>query len=135
MINYVKNWCIEFIPLSFAKMKRFFPLQTICKKFGILVLIVVLGFSSCGIKKSLKQVFNIENISSNGLKTGASCQYTSTSTLQTTEQVAVIGQDFENLTVKFAHSAVMIVSDNEGVRKARSVPLYILYQQLRTSLI
>lgn len=135
MINYVKNWCSDFIPLSFAKMKKFFPARTICKTFGILVLIVVLGFSSCGIKKSLKQVFNIENISSNGLKTGASCQYTSTSTLQTTQQVAVIRKDFENLTVKFAHSAAIIVSDNEGVRKARSVPLYILYQQLRTSLM
>ncbi|UJF29427.1 hypothetical protein L0B70_11360 [Kaistella sp. 97-N-M2] len=116
-------------------MKRFFPARIICKTFGILVLIVVLGFSSCGIKKSLKQVFNIENISSNGLKTGASCQYTSTSTLQTTQQVAVIRQDFENLTVKFAHAAATIVSDYEGVRKARSVPLYILYQQLRTSLM
>lgn len=135
MIKYVKNWCTEFNPLNFAAMRRFFPRQTIFKTLSFLVLIIVLGFSPCGIKQSLKQIFSIENISSNSIKAGSSCQYSPTSTSQKNQQVAEKKTDFQTATIEFTDSTLVIAADKNGVRKARSVPLYILYQQLRTFLV
>lgn len=123
------------IDLFLPAMKRFFLQQTIFKTFGFLVLIIVLGFSPCTIKQSLKQIFSIEKTSSNVIKTGSYCQYTPTSTSQKTQQIAEQQARFHLTKALFTDTTLIISTDKQGIRKARSVPLYILYQQLRTFLV
>lgn len=136
MINCVKNWDKDLNHSIFAnEMKKFFPTYRILKTFTFLILLLVLAFSPCGLKQSLKQVFNIDNGSSHVSKTTSSCQFVQTQVSKKTQQVAVIKKDHEDSALQFSVDISSLLSNKIGFKKARSVPLYILYQQLRTSLV
>ena len=115
-------------------MKKSFPLR-IFKTLRFMLLIFVLVVSSCGVKQSIQQVFNIENSSSTGSKSTSSCQFVSTQISEKSEQVAVKRIDYSIQKVTFLNQISISKADQIGIHKARSVPLYILYQQLRTSLV
>lgn len=100
-----------------------------------MLLILVLVVSSCGIKQSVHQVFNIENSSSHGSKSISSCQFVQTQTSQKSQQIAVKKIDYSIHKADFSTHSLVSATDQIGTHKARSVPLYILYQQLRTSLV
>ncbi|QOW09703.1 hypothetical protein Q73A0000_04650 [Kaistella flava (ex Peng et al. 2021)] len=116
-------------------MKKFFPSSGVFKTLSFLILIVVLVLTPCGIKQSVKQIFNIENLTSNSAKSGSSCQYVQFTALQKSQQVAVKKEDNQYAVLKFTDQILISTSVKTGFRKARSVPLYILYQQLRSSLV
>lgn len=116
-------------------MKRIFPPARIFKTLSFLILILVLVFSPCGIKQSVKQVFNLENLTSNSLKSGSSCQYVQMTTLQKAQKVVLKQNDFQHVVLQFTDPILTSKSIGPGCRKAKSVPLYILYQQLRSSLV
>ena len=100
-----------------------------------MLLILVLVVSSCGIKQSIHQVFNIENSSLHGSKSISSCQFVQTQTSQKSQQSAIKKIDYSIEKVDFSTYSLVSATDQIGTHKARSVPLYILYQQLRTSLV
>ena len=100
-----------------------------------MLLILVLVVSSCGIKQSIHQVFNIESSSSHGSKSISSCQFVQTQTSQKSQQIAVKRIDYALKKSDFSNQIFISKADQIGTHKARSVPLYILYQQLRTSLV
>lgn len=116
-------------------MKKFFPSSRIFKTLSFLILILVLVLTPCGIKQSAKQIFNIENLTSNCVKSASSCQYVQLTASQKSQQVAVKKDDYKYSVLKFSDPILISTSVKAGFRKARSVPLYILYQQLRSSLV
>lgn len=83
----------------------------------------------------MKRVFHIENLTSNNVKSSSSCQYVQIATSKITQHVAVIKADFKYFDYQLSEDILFTKSHQFGFRKARSVPLYILYQQLRSSLI
>ena len=134
--NFVKNWDKDFKPGIFAnEMKKFFPPARIFKTFSFLILILVLVLTPCGIKQSVKQIFNVDNLTANNIKTGSSCEYIQLKTSQKSEQVALKNKDYLHSTPPVSENNLVSTTGKTGVRKARSVPLYILYQQLRSSLV
>lgn len=100
-----------------------------------MLLILVLVVSSCGIKQSVHQVFNIESCSSHGLKSISSCQFLQTQPSQKSQQIAIKKIEYSRQKVDFSTHSLVSAIDQIGTHKARSVPLYILYKQLRTSLV
>lgn len=134
--NFVKNWHKDFKPSIFAnEMNKFFPPARIFKTLSFLILILVLVLTPCGIKHSVKQVFNVDNLTANSIKSGSSCEYVQLKTSQKSEQVALKKEDFVNSFTPVPEHTSISTTDITGFRKARSVPLYILYQQLRSSLV
>lgn len=107
----------------------------ILKSSIFLVLFAVLVLTPCGIKQSVKQLFNIENLTSNFSKSGASCQYVQTSNTKVSKQIAFKKQTLSDSAVKFPEEKLFLITATREFRKARSVPLYILYEQLRCSLV
>lgn len=116
-------------------MIKFFPSLKILKTSTFLVLFAVLVLTPCGIKQSVKQLFNIENLTSNFSKSGASCQYVQTSNTKVSKQIAFKKQTLSDSAVKFPEEKLFFTVGTTRFRKARSVPLYILYEQLRCSLV
>ena len=134
-INFVKNWVTDLNHSIFDKMIKFFPSLKILKTSTFLVLFAVLVLTPCGIKQSVKQLFNIENLTSNFSKSGASCQYVQTSNTKVSKQIAFKKQTLSDSAVKFPEEKLFFTVGTTRFRKARSVPLYILYEQLRCSLV
>ncbi len=99
--------------------------------------LIILGFSPCGLKQSLKTVFQAENLCAKPGSSINSCQF-----VRATEQMNAadeVSQKLQNTshhfffnTEKYLGVFLNYVSGYNGV--TRSVPLYILYQQLRASL-
>lgn len=115
-------------------MKTFFPFR-IFKTLSFMLLILVLVVSSCGVKQSIQQIFNLENSSSHHSKSVATCQFVQTQVSQKSEQITVKRIDYSDKKVDFSDQIFISATDQIATHKARSVPLYILYQQLRTSLV
>ena len=116
-------------------MKKFFPPARIFKTLSFLILILVLVLTPCGIKQSVKQVFNVDNLTANSIKSGSSCEYVQLKTSQKSAQVALKKEDYGNSVNPISDQNLISTTDKIGIRKARSVPLYILYQQLRSYLV
>ncbi|MEC5156175.1 hypothetical protein [Chryseobacterium sp. MP_3.2] len=116
-------------------MKRFFPQSIFLKASTFLVLILVLAFSPCGLKQSAQKIFNVQNLSSNTTKSATSCQYVQLTQTQKSQQIAVINEGHRESVLQISEEISPLSYNKTGFRKARSVPLYILYQQLRTSLV
>ena len=115
-------------------MKKSFAIR-IFKTLSFILLILVLVVSSCGIKQSVHQIFNIESCSSQGSKSISSCQFVQTQPSQRSQQIAIKKIDYLIQKVDFSTHSLVSATDQIGTHKARSVPLYILYKQLRTSLV
>jgi len=96
---------------------------------------LVLVATPCGIKQSVKQIFNIENLTSHSIKSGSYCQYVSLTTAQKSQSIVVKKKDFKDSISRFSKEISGVKSISTSFPTARSVPLYILYQQLRYSLI
>ncbi len=135
ILNFVKNWFKDFNHLIFAIMKRFYPPIKICKTLCVFTLIAVLVFSSCGLKHSVKHIFNLGNLTEHTLKAGTSCKFVKLTTQQQFKQVAIKKEEFRNTPLPFSDRNLISKSPKTGFRNARSVPLYILHQQLRSFLI
>lgn len=116
-------------------MKRLIPQLKVFKIISFLILIIVLVATPCGIKQSVKQIFNIENLTSHSIKSGSYCQYVSLTTTQKSQSVVVKKESFKHSVLKYSSEIWVAQSKSNSFSKARSVPLYILYQQLRYSLI
>ncbi|MGV4415401.1 hypothetical protein [Chryseobacterium sp. T1] len=116
-------------------MKRLIPQLKVFKIISILALILVLVLTPCGIKQSMKQIFNIENLSSHNIKSSSYCQYISLTTTQKSQSVAIKKENSKLSFLKFSSEVLVTQSKSNFFFKVRSVPLYILYQQLRYSLI
>lgn len=99
--------------------------------------LIILAFSPCGLKQSLKTVFQAENLCAKPGSSINSCQF-----VRATEQMNAadeVSQKLQNTshyfffnTEKYSGAFHNSVSGYNVV--TRSVPLYILYQQLRASL-
>ena len=118
-----------------TRMKNIFPLSRVFKTFSYLLLILVLVISSCGIKNSVKEIFNLENHASNTCKTNYPCQFVISKSNKEKQKVAVKKET--KLTSANDHSPEPLTfkSAPKDFPSTRSVPLYILYKQLRTSLV
>lgn len=135
LLNFVKNWAKEFKDHTFAPMKKYFQPQLIFKYFSILMLTAVLVLSPCGTKKSLKEIFHIGKLSSHSFKMGSSCHFVQLSTNKKSQQTAVKQVEFQTSARNYSAETSPYTSTPTGFRKARSVPLYILYHQFRFSLV
>lgn len=117
-------------------MKKGAQYKLTCRNLSFLMLILVLVMSPCGIKQSLKQIFNVENLSSHRVKANASCQYISVSEVKESQQREIKRQDFAKVSgQQFLGQALELSSNTVDFPRPRSVPLYILYQQLRSSIV
>ncbi len=105
------------------------------RNLSFLVLILVLVLSPCGIKQSLKQIFKVENLSSHNVKANASCQYVAASEAKVYQQ-NIRKTDFKSTSGQFyLDQGINVNSCDNSFAKPRSVPLYILYQQLRLAIV
>lgn len=116
-------------------MKRLIPQLKVFKTISITILIVVLVATPCGIKQSVKQIFNIENLTSHSVKSGSFCQYFPLTTAQKSQSSVVKKEKFNYSDFKFSSEVLVTQSKSNTFSKVRSVPLYILYQQFRDFLI
>lgn len=116
-------------------MKKFFrPLQ-LFKSLSILILTVVLMLTPCGVKQSVKQVFNVENLTSNKSSFASSCEFTPLKNVQKSTQVETKKEGIQQYKTTFSPQNFVSISVKAGFQKARSIPLYILYHQLRSFLV
>ncbi len=118
-------------------MKKRILNSTFFKKISCLILILVLVVSSCGIKHSIKNVCNVEHNSTKTQKGTVSCQFV---------QLAVannhlhqeISLEKEKFSYRFFSSTDSVACEelnSSSLSKANSIPLYILYKQLRSDLV
>ena len=87
------------------------------------------------VSASHKRVFNIDNLTANSINSGSSCEYVQLKTSQKSAQVALKKEDYGNSVNPISDQNLISTTDKIGIRKARSVPLYILYQQLRSYIV
>ena len=137
MINFVKNSLRNFLEGIFAMMKKRILNSTFFKTIFFLILILVLVVSSCGIKHSIKNVCNVEHNSTKTQKATVNCQFV---------QLAVANNHFHQEVslekAKFCYryfsstgSVNREETNSSSTSKANSIPLYILYKQLRSDLV
>lgn len=105
------------------------------KKFPYLILILVLVVSSCGIKHTIKNVCNVENIPAKTQKGTTSCQFVQLAEHQLHHEVSLnIIQFYKSHSSGVTHK-YFEEADSNSSSKTGSIPLYILYKQLRSNLI
>ncbi len=103
----------------------------------IVFFLITLAFSPCGLKQSLKTAFQVENLCAKPGSSSNNCQF-----VRAREQINAadeVSQKLQNTShhfffkiEKYSGAFLNDVSGYHGV--TRSVPLYILYQQLRAFL-
>ena len=137
MINFVKNSLRNFLEGIFAMMKKRILNTTFFKTISCLILILVLVVSSCGIKHSIKNVCNVEHNSTKTQKATVSCQFVqlAVSNNQFHQEVSLEKAKFSYRYFSSTGSVNREETNSSSLSKANSIPLYILYKQLRSDLV
>ena len=116
-------------------MKKSILNSTFFKTVPYLILILVLVVSSCGIKHSINKVCNVENNSTKTQKASTSCQFVQFSNKQIHQEVSIKKVKFSHTYFSLAANVIREEVNLSSLSRSNSIPLYILYKQLRSDLV
>lgn len=109
------------------------------KSIGIIAFCLAIIMSSCGVKIAIKQSFNIQNFAGQSLKTTTQCSFyqnkqhnISTSNKDNDADDSQLNTVSSKGLFKNIDNNIAVISHSPS---ARSIPLYILYQQQRDAIL